>query len=50
MKLKEKYMFIYLANLCKEFRILEELWQYIDNFIPDYYDDYKSGFENDEEK
>ena len=38
------------AKLCKEFGINEELWQYIDNFIPDYYDDYKSGFENDEEK
>ena len=33
------------AKLCKEFGISEELWQYIDNFIPDYYDDYKSGFE-----
>ena len=33
------------AKLCKEFGISEELWNYIDNFIPDYYDDYKSGFE-----
>ena len=33
------------AKLCKEFGINEELWKYIDNFIPDYYDDYKSGFE-----
>lgn len=33
------------AKLCKEFEISEELWNYIDNFIPDYYDDYKSGFE-----
>ena len=32
------------AKLCKEFGISEELWNYIDNFIPDYYDDYKSGF------
>ena len=31
-------------KLCEEFGISEELWQYIDNFIPDYYDDYKSGF------
>jgi hypothetical protein len=31
-------------KLCKEFRISEELWEYIDNFIPDYYDDYYSGF------
>ena len=38
------------AKLCKEFGISKELWNYIDNFIPDYYDDYKSGFENDEEK
>ena len=33
------------AKLCKEFGISEELWQYIDNFIPNYYDDYESGFE-----
>jgi hypothetical protein len=32
------------AKLCKEFGISEELWNYIDSFIPDYYDDYKSGF------
>lgn len=32
------------AKLCKEFGISKELWNYIDNFIPDYYDDYKSGF------
>jgi hypothetical protein len=32
------------AKLCEEFGISEELWNYIDNFIPDYYDDYKSGF------
>ena len=32
------------ANLCKEFGISEELWNYINKFIPDYYDDYKSGF------
>ena len=32
------------AKLCKEFGISEELWNYIDNFIPDYYDDYVSGF------
>ena len=32
------------AKLCKEFGISEELWNYIDNFIPDYYKDYKSGF------
>jgi hypothetical protein len=32
------------AKLCKEFGISEELWKYIDNFIPDYYEDYKSGF------
>jgi hypothetical protein len=32
------------AKLCKEFGISEELWNYIDNFIPDYYNDYKSGF------
>jgi hypothetical protein len=31
-------------KLCKEFGISEELWEYIDNFIPDYYDDYYSGF------
>ena len=30
------------AKLCKEFGISEELWKYIDNFIPDYYDDYKA--------
>jgi len=35
------------AKLCKEFNISEELWQYIDKFIPDYYDDYKSGFEKE---
>ena len=33
------------AKLCKKFEISEELWNYINNFIPDYYDDYKSGFE-----
>lgn len=32
------------AKLCKEFNIDEELWNYIDKFIPDYYEDYKSGF------
>ena len=32
------------AKLCEEFNIDEELWQYIDKFIPDYYEDYKSGF------
>lgn len=32
------------AKLCKEFGISEELWEYIDNFIPDYYPDYESGF------
>ena len=32
------------AKLCKEFGISEELWQYIDNFIPNYYEDYKSGY------
>ena len=32
------------AKLCKEFGISNELWNYIDNFIPDYYEDYKSGF------
>ena len=32
------------AKLCKEFGISEELWNYIDNFIPDYYEDYVSGF------
>lgn len=32
------------AKLCKEFGISKEMWQYIDNFIPDYYDDYESGF------
>ncbi len=32
------------AKLCKEFNISKELWQYIDKFIPDYYDDYESGF------
>ena len=32
------------AKLCKEFNIDEELWNYIDNFIPDYYEDYNSGF------
>ena len=31
-------------KLCEEFGISKELWQYIDNFIPDYYDDYISGF------
>ena len=31
-------------KLCEEFGISEELWNYIDNFIPDYYDDYVSGF------
>jgi hypothetical protein len=31
-------------KLCEEFGISEELWKYIDNFIPDYYDDYYSGF------
>ena len=33
------------AKLCKEFGISEELWNYIDKFIPDYYNDYESGFE-----
>ena len=32
------------AKLCKEFEISDKLWNYINNFIPDYYDDYKSGF------
>ena len=32
------------AKLCEEFGIDKELWQYIDNFIPDYYEDYESGF------
>lgn len=32
------------AKLCKEFRIDKELWNYIDKFIPDFYEDYKSGF------
>lgn len=32
------------AKLCEEFGIDEELWQYIDKFIPDYYEDYESGF------
>jgi hypothetical protein len=31
-------------KLCEEFGISAELWKYIDNFIPDYYEDYKSGF------
>ena len=31
-------------KLCEEFGIDEELWQYIDKFIPDYYEDYASGF------
>ena len=31
-------------KLCEEFGIDEELWQYIDKFIPDYYADYESGF------
>ena len=31
-------------KLCEEFNISEELWNYIDNFIPDYYEDYNSGF------
>jgi hypothetical protein len=31
-------------KLCEEFGISEELWNYIDNFIPDYYNDYNSGF------
>jgi hypothetical protein len=31
-------------KLCEEFGISEELWNYIDNFIPDYYSDYNSGF------
>ena len=31
-------------KLCKEFGIDEELWNYIDKFIPDYYEDYESGF------
>jgi hypothetical protein len=33
------------AKLCKEFGISKELWNYIDNFIPDFYDDYVSGFD-----
>ena len=33
------------AKLCKEFGISEELWNYIDKFSPDYYNDYESGFE-----
>ena len=32
------------AKLCKEFGIDKELWLYIDKFIPDYYEDYESGF------
>ena len=32
------------TKFCKKFEISEEFWNYIDNFIPDYYDDYKSGF------
>lgn len=32
-------------KLCEVFNISNELWKYIDNFIPDYYNDYKSGFE-----
>ena len=31
-------------KLCEVFNISNELWKYIDNFIPDYYEDYKSGF------
>ena len=31
-------------KLCEEFGIDEELWQYIDKFIPDYYEDYDDGF------
>jgi hypothetical protein len=31
-------------KLCEEFGISAELWKYIDNFIPDYYEDYYSGF------
>ena len=31
-------------KLCDVFNISNELWKYIDNFIPDYYEDYKSGF------
>ena len=31
-------------KLCEEFGIDEELWQYIDKFIPDFYKDYESGF------
>ena len=31
-------------KLCEEFNIDEELWNYIDNFIPDYYEDYDDGF------
>ena len=32
-------------KLCEEFNIDKELWNYIDKFIPDYYEDYKSGFD-----
>ena len=32
-------------KLCKEFNIDKELWNYINKFIPDYYEDYKSGFD-----
>ena len=31
-------------KLCEEFGIDKELWNYIDNFIPDYYENYGSGF------
>lgn len=32
------------AKLCEEFNINNKLWNYINNFIPDYYEDYISGF------
>ena len=32
-------------KLCEEFNIDKELWNYINKFIPDYYEDYKSGFD-----
>ena len=31
-------------KLCELFNINNKLWNYIDNFIPDYYEDYISGF------
>jgi hypothetical protein len=39
-----------LPEIYEEFNISEELWKYIDNFITDYYPDYKVDLRNEVKK